>query len=171
MNNPLRLLFAVVLFLSSCDVSFHSPESMYTPTPEFGWFIYFQYELGEKYWEPGNYQYQITSECTGVQSSKNVQGQEVYFTIDENAPLIKDTVIELALKLPLIPIDGFSPMYSINPKQKTKFVFGYKNLSYQQALEASDKCKVHTIVNGNLRFELLPSTPTQKQGIWPYYSD
>jgi hypothetical protein len=87
-------------------------------------------------------------------------GQRIEFSVDENAPLFPDDVVELRFFGIPPPNKGESNLSSIHPNQKTKINLGYSNISFEQATQALNECQVKAIVNDTWTLQMSPMGPT-----------
>jgi hypothetical protein len=130
-----------------------------TSIPKFGWMVYFEIGLKEGFWKPGTNSYQILADCPNSESFGDV-GQRIEFSVDENAPLFPDDVVELRFFGIPSPNKGESNLSSIHPNQKTKIILGYSNISFEQATQALNECQVKAIVNDTWTLQMSPMGPT-----------
>jgi hypothetical protein len=132
-----------------------------TTVPEFGWMVYFEIGLREGFWKPGTNSYQILADCPDSEVFAYVD-QRIEFSVDENAPLFSDEVVELRFFGIPPPNKGASNLSSIHPHQKTKIILGYSNISFEQATQALNECQVKAIVNDIWMLQLSPVGPTSE---------
>ena len=129
-----------------------------TPIPAFGWAVYYEIEMDEYYWKPGLKSYQIIADCPNTEFFGDID-KRIEFSVDENARLFPNNVVEFHFSGISSPNKGEPKLSSINPKQKTKIVLGFVNLSLEQATQATNECKVQAIINDNGVFQLSPVGP------------
>ena len=129
-----------------------------TAVPKFGWAIYFEHELDEGYWKPGDNSYQFTVDCPDTEYFGDVD-KLVEFSVDQNAELFPNETVELRFFGIPSPTDGDPKLSAINPEQKTKFTIGYANLSQEQAQLGYAECNAQIVVNGQWKLQLSPSEP------------
>jgi hypothetical protein len=135
-----------------------APTQTPTPVPKFGWAIYFEYEFEQGFWKPGNNSYEIIVDCPDIAAFGDSDNR-IEFSVDENAPLFPDDVVELRYFGIPSPTKGEPPLSSLNPNQKTKISFGYVNISLEQAQQAVNECQARAIINDQGTVQLSPIDP------------
>ncbi len=137
------------------------------PTPtqvaKYGWAVYFEYEFGANFWKPGMNSYQIVIDCPDTAYFGDINGQ-VDFSVDANAQLFPDNVVELRSFGILSPNAGEPNLSSIHPGQKTKILAGYMNISQEQANQAINECQTQAIINNDITaIQLSPVGPVPEK--------
>ena len=130
-----------------------------TTVPEFGWMVYFEIGLREGFWKPGTNSYQIHADCPDNEGLVDID-ERIEFSVDENALLYPDDVVELRFFCIPSPKKGESILSSIHPNQKTKIILGYSDISFEQATQALNECQVKAVVNDIWMLQLSPVGPT-----------
>jgi hypothetical protein len=133
-----------------------------TPIPKFGWVVYFEIGLKEGFWKPRMNSYQILSNCPDVELLGDIENR-IEFSVDENAQLFPNNVIELHFWGISLPYGQEPQISSINPEQKTKIILGYTNVSFEQATQALNECQVKAIVNDKWTLQMSPIGPTPEK--------
>ncbi|RPJ26876.1 MAG: hypothetical protein EHM33_09970 [Chloroflexi bacterium] len=129
-----------------------------TPIPKFAWTVYFEIEFKEGYWKPGNNSYQIVADCPDIEFLGDIDNR-IEFSVDENAQLFPDTVVEFHFFGIPSPDNTEPSLSSINPNQRTKIILGYTNIRLEQATQAVNECQVRTIVNDKWTLQMSPIGP------------
>ena len=131
-----------------------------TVVPKYGWRIYFQYEFETGFWKSGLNYYRIIANCPDTEYFGDYDGS-MTFLVDENDTMFSaNTVIELYYFGMRAVADGYEYMRAVNPRQRTRIVFGYRDLSLEQVTEAINECQIRAIINRNVKVHLLPTEPT-----------
>jgi hypothetical protein len=136
-----------------------TPTPTQTPISTYGWSVYFEQEIDEYFWKPGINSYQIIADCPDTEFFGDID-KRIEFSVNENAQLFPNNVIEFRFNGIPSPNKGEPKLSSINPKQNTKIVLGYVNLSLEQATQATKECQVQAIINDKGMFQLSPIGPT-----------
>lgn len=135
-----------------------APTPTQTPVPKFGWVINFEQAVDESTWKPGKNSYEIIADCPDIGALGDID-KRIEFFVDENAQLFPNNVVELHY-FGIPSPNGGPRLSSINPKQKTKIILSYTNLSLEQAGQAANECQVKAIINDTWTVQLSPSSPT-----------
>jgi len=137
-----------------------TPIPTQTPIPEYGWAVYYEFEMDEYFWKPGVKSYQIIADCPGTDFDID---KRIEFSVDENAQLFPNNVVEFHFNGILSPNKGEPKLSSINPKQKTKIVLGYANISLEQATQTVNECQAQAVINDKSTAQLSPIGPTPEK--------
>lgn len=132
-----------------------------TRIPKFGWAVYFEIAFKEGYWKLGTNSYEIIADCPDIESLGDID-KRIEFSVDENAQLFLNDVVEFHFFGIPSPNSGESNLLSINPNQKTKIILGYTNISLEQAIQAINECQVKAIINDKWMVQMSPIGPTSE---------
>jgi hypothetical protein len=158
--------FIIVFLLSACN-GFAAPskppfdinESRNSESLELDWSVVFQQELEESYWNLGVHYYQFNSDCPEVEFLGDLQGNLLHFSVKEDvlhSDLIADKYVDLTFDTIGVNYDGYTILSSIQKLQKTRFRFGYKDLTLEQAEFAANNCQVNVIIDRAKNTSLFP---------------
>jgi hypothetical protein len=137
-----------------------TPTPTVSPVPQFGWALYFEYEFDDGFWKSGNNSYELIADCPDSDAFGDID-KRTEFTVDDNAQLFSDNVVEFRFFGISSPNQKASRLSSIHPSQKTKIIFGYTNISLEQAQQAVTECQVKAIINDQWTVQLSPVEPKQ----------
>jgi hypothetical protein len=135
-----------------------TPTPTPTPVSKFGWAVNFEYEFHSGYWKSETNSYEIIIDCPDFDMFGDID-KRIEFVVDEKSTLFPDAVVELRYFGILFPDKENSRLPSINPEQKTKIIFGYINISQEQAQQAGKECEATAIINDLWTLQLSPVGP------------
>ena len=141
------------------------PQATPTPTavPKYGWEIDFEEDIPKSIWKLGQNSYQIIATCAHTIEGVEDVNSRIGFTVDPNARLFPNDVVELRFFGIPSPNRGEPRLTSINPDQRTRIVLGYNNISVEQAAQVANECQVKAVINDSSTLQISPMGPRPQQ--------